>query len=218
MSADWTLLVDPSDAVLEGARSVLEPRLDVVGVDGEKDALYALGKWDPPRTVLVRLGLESAEDGLALARKLRTLVGDKVLVVVYGRSPVGAAWDVDKLMRRYELDLLLLQDLDGASLAHRALAELDSGSALRARSRRVAEDLERVRRGEETQDEPSSVLLDMRKRIERDAAAPPPERSAASRAGRESTWAEILEARLNLANLRVLWAKGNGRPAYLPKS
>jgi hypothetical protein len=217
MSADWTLLVDPSDAVLEGARSVLEPRLDVVGVDAEEDALYALSKWSEPRVVLVRLSLATSEDGLALARKLRSQVGDKVLVVVYGRPPPGAAWDLDKLLRRFELDLLLLQDLDGVSLAHRALAELDSGAAMRARAQRVLEDLERIQRGEETQDDPSSALLGMRKQIQREAATESPGRAQTSRRGRESTWEEILEARLTLANLKVLWAKGNGRPAFLPE-
>ena len=202
--------------MLDGARSVFEPRLDVVAVDGEEDALYALGKWERPRVVLVRLALVSAEDGLTLARKLRSEVGDRTLVIVYGRPPPAAAWDTDKLLRRFELDLLLLQDLDGASLAHRAQAELDSGAAMRARKVRIAEDLERASRGEETNDDPSSVLLGMRKRIQSEAAAANPDTPVAARRGRESTWEEILDAPLNWPNLKVLWAKGNGRPAYLP--
>lgn len=211
MSRPWILLVDPSDATLDGARAAIERWYDVVAVDAEKDARYALTKWEMPAAVAVRLALERSDDGLELAGKLRQAVGDDILVVVFGK-PESPLRDADKFLLRHGIDAFKQIDLRGDDLGSWVHEELKTGTLVRQRQEREAAEearrLDRERRADAPEERASDVVDSAVDQVQ--------SRRVHVQAGqRESTWSEILDAQLNGPNLATLWDKANGRPAYL---
>ncbi|MCP4806836.1 MAG: hypothetical protein GY913_02235 [Proteobacteria bacterium] len=213
MARPWILLVDPSDATLDGARAAIERWYDVVAVDGYKDARYALSKWEAPSAVAVRLALEGADDGLELAAVLRKAVGDDVLVVVYGK-PASPLRDIDKFVRKRGIDEFQQMDLRGDHLGTWIYEQLKTGALVQARKDRDAAEVVRQqeRKRERDRNRPEKKASDMVS----EAVDQVKHRRVHLRPGqREASWQEIMDAELNVPNLRALWDKSNGRAAYL---
>lgn len=208
----WLLLVDPSDAMLDGARAAVERFYDVVAVDGEKDARYAISKWETPVAVAVRLSLEAPDDGLVLAGKLREVVSEDTLIVVYGK-PSHSIKDPVERARKLYVDSFLPQDARGDDVAKLIYAELHGGHAVSVRKTNQREDARRrAERESQKQQDPGKT----RDELSRQAVDHVKHHRVTLRPGqREATWGEIMDADLTPANLKVLWDKSNGRPAYL---
>lgn len=216
MARPWILLVDPSDATLDGARAAIERWYDVVAVDGDKDARYALSKWEAPSAVAVRLSLEAADDGLELAAALRKAVGDDVLIVVYGK-PASPLREIDKFVRKRGIDEVKQMDLRGDHLGTWVYEQVKTGALVQARKDRDAAEIarlqERERKRERDRTRPEEKASDMVS----EAVDQVKHRRVHLRPGqREASWEEIMDAELNVPNLRTLWDKSNGRAAYLP--
>ena len=206
------LLVDPSDAMLDGARAAVERFYDVVAVDGEKDARYAISKWEPPVAVAVKLSLEGPDDGLLLAGRLREVVSDDTLILVYGK-PSPAIKDPFERARKLYVDTFLPQDATGTDLGKLVYAELHGGHAIAVRKTHQREDAKkRAEREARKEEDPSK----RRTELTHEAVDQVKHHRVTLRPGqREATWGEIMDADLTLGNLKVLWDKSNGRPAYL---
>ena len=215
MARPWILLVDPSDATLDGARAAIERWYDVVAVDGEKDARYALTKWEAPSAIAVRLALEGQDDGLELAGKLRDAAGEDVLIVVYGKPPAGLR-DVEKFVAKKGIDEFQQIDLRGDNLGKWVYQELKSGSLVADRKARAADEARRREERERERERRANRKPESARDAVGDAVEQVRSRRVHLRPGqREATWNEILEAELTMPNLRTLWDKSNGRPAYL---
>lgn len=208
----WMLLVDPSDAMLDGARAAVERFYDVVAVDGEKDARYAISKWEPPVAVALRLSLDGPDDGMGLAGKLRDVVGEDTLIVVYGK-PAPSLKDPALRARKLYIDLFLPKDLRGDDLGKLVYAELHGGNAVGVRKTNQRED---AKRRAERERKATQKPGDNRDQVVDDAVDQVKHHRVSLRPGqREATWPEVMDADLTGPNLRLLWNKANGRAAYL---